>query len=61
MLECISRKKQLKNWHRDWKIKFIKEGNPGMLDISANWYVLRNNQWYIADRILASDPETSSG
>jgi putative endonuclease len=39
MDECIQREKQLKNWHRDWKINLIKEDNPEMVDLAANWYV----------------------
>ena len=36
--ECIAREKQIKNWHRDWKIKQIKEDNPEMNDLAADWY-----------------------
>jgi len=35
---AINREKQLKNWHRDWKIKLIKEQNPLLKDISSEWY-----------------------
>jgi putative endonuclease len=37
--ECIQREKQLKNWHRDWKINLIKEDNPEMVDLAADWYL----------------------
>ncbi len=30
---AIEREKQLKNWHRDWKINLIKEQNPEMKDL----------------------------
>ena len=31
---AIEREKQLKNWHRDWKINLIKESNPEWKDLS---------------------------
>ncbi len=30
---AISREKQLKNWHRPWKINLIQSKNPGWLDL----------------------------
>jgi len=36
--DAIVREKQLKNWHREWKINLIKESNPEMLDLAASWY-----------------------
>ena len=38
MAECIQREKQLKNWHREWKINLIKEDNPEIADLAAGWY-----------------------
>ena len=35
--QAIAREKQLKNWHRDWKINLIRKENPEMLDLSASW------------------------
>jgi putative endonuclease len=32
--EAIRREKQLKNWHRDWKIRLIEENNPDWSDLS---------------------------
>lgn len=31
--DAINREKQLKNWHRDWKINLIQSENPGMKDL----------------------------
>ena len=33
---ALNREKQLKRWHRDWKINLIKEMNPEMRDLSLN-------------------------
>lgn len=35
---AIEREKQLKRWHRQWKINLIKEQNPQFNDLSSNWY-----------------------
>ena len=48
MDECIYREKQLKNWHRDWKINLIKEDNPDMLDLAADWYLRVDNKLVVA-------------
>ena len=34
---AINREKQLKRWHRDWKINLIKEMNPEFKDLSTDW------------------------
>ena len=34
---AIKREKQLKNWHREWKISLIKSKNPDYKDISKNF------------------------
>jgi putative endonuclease len=31
---AINREKQLKNWHRDWKINLIDQFNPNWKDLS---------------------------
>lgn len=33
ILEAIAREKQLKNWHREWKINLITEKNPSFRDL----------------------------
>jgi putative endonuclease len=33
--DAIAREKQLKNWHRDWKIRLIEENNPDWIDVSG--------------------------
>jgi len=43
---AISREKQLKNWHSDWKWNLVKGFNPGLKDLYSN---------------IVGDPETSSG
>ena len=35
--EAISREKQLKNWHREWKFNLIKKENPHLEDL---WHKL---------------------
>lgn len=34
IMEAIEREKQLKNWHRDWKINLIKSKNKELKDLS---------------------------
>ncbi len=38
MLQAIAREKQLKNWHKDWKWNLIKELNPELKDLAADWF-----------------------
>lgn len=35
---ALNREKQLKNWHREWKINLIKKINPFFNDLSEEWY-----------------------
>jgi putative endonuclease len=34
---AIRREKQMKNWHREWKINLINESNPGWKDLSSEF------------------------
>ena len=34
---ALNREKQLKRWHRQWKINLIKESNPEFVDLSEQW------------------------
>jgi putative endonuclease len=34
---AINREKQLKNWHRDWKINLIDQFNPDWKDLSDDF------------------------
>ena len=34
---ALNREKQLKRWHRQWKINLIKEMNPEFKDLSEQW------------------------
>lgn len=47
-IKCaLAREKQLKNWHRDWKMNLIKSKNPDFIDLFKEPTLI--------------DPETSSG
>jgi putative endonuclease len=35
MASAIAREKQLKNWHRPWKINFINDVNPHWTDLAV--------------------------
>lgn len=35
---AIVREKQLKNWHREWKLALIRKGNPDFQDLSRQYY-----------------------
>ncbi|QJB69589.1 GIY-YIG nuclease family protein [Parasphingorhabdus halotolerans] len=36
MRSAITREKQLKNWHRPWKINLIESENPQWVDLAVN-------------------------
>lgn len=37
MPDAITREKQLKRWHRQWKINLIEEENPDWRDLALDW------------------------
>ena len=37
MAEAIAREKQLKNWHRQWKINWIESENPDWIDLAKEF------------------------
>ncbi|MCH7492826.1 GIY-YIG nuclease family protein [Patescibacteria group bacterium] len=37
-IDAFAREKQLKNWHREWKLNLIKKMNPLFNDLSIGWY-----------------------
>ena len=37
IISAITREKELKNWHRSWKIRLIKTGNPNWNDLSKEF------------------------
>ena len=37
MQSAIAREKQLKRWHRDWKINLIEQDNPDWGDLAVKW------------------------
>jgi putative endonuclease len=52
---AIAREKQLKNWHRQWKINLIQENNFEWKDLSKELF------YDPYDPETDADPETSSG
>ena len=60
MDEAIEREKQLKRWHREWKWNLIREKNPQLIDLAADWYSGEEVEAYRV-AFIGADPETSSG
>lgn len=36
--DAIAREKQLKRWHRPWKLNLIRSVNPRMDDLTKGWF-----------------------
>ena len=56
MENAILREKQLKRWHRDWKIALIEQHNPGWRDLALDYGL----EPIAAPRAARMDAETSS-
>ncbi len=56
MVAAIGREKQLKNWHRDWKINLIEADNRDWHDLAVDLGFAP-----IPQMPESMDPETSSG
>jgi putative endonuclease len=56
MQNAINREKQLKNWHKEWKWNLIKEENPKLDDLAADWFTDEE----IKEHKMLKDSETSS-
>jgi len=39
----IAREKQLKRWHREWKINLIKSMNPDLKNLAEGWHCLSDS------------------
>jgi len=55
MHDAISREKQLKRWHRQWKINLIESQNPQWIDLAPCLGLPPLSP------LIEMDPETSSG
>jgi putative endonuclease len=38
IMHAIEREKQLKNWHKEWKLNLAKTTNPELIDLSSEWF-----------------------
>ena len=46
IIDAIDREKQLKNWRKAWKWNLIKEENPKLKDLSADWFTAKDIEDY---------------
>ncbi|HEY5722595.1 MAG TPA: GIY-YIG nuclease family protein [Allosphingosinicella sp.] len=61
MDSAIAREKQLKRWHRQWKINLIEERNPHWDDLAVAFGFEPLSQMVTDDANTTLDSETSSG
>jgi putative endonuclease len=55
VISAITREKQLKNWHRDWKMNLVTGFNPNWEDLSMTLNLLEDE-----NKELSGDAETGS-
>lgn len=38
VMEAVTREKQMKKWHRAWKLELISASNPAWDDLAGDWF-----------------------
>lgn len=61
LTDGIHREKQLKKWHRDWKVKLINDFNPKWRDLAEDIgadteYIQSVKDVYALDQYVSGDP-----
>lgn len=57
VLEALEREKQLKKWHREWKINLIEETNPEWVDLMELSTIKNNNPLCHPELVSGSEVE----